>query len=48
MIVVPALYLRFGHIDSNARATRDPFAAQPKGPQDVPGQVRPVSQAEVS
>jgi len=29
MIVVPALYLRFGQIDSSARATRDPFSSEP-------------------
>jgi Cu/Ag efflux pump CusA len=28
MIVVPALYLRFGQIDSSARATHDPFSSE--------------------
>lgn len=42
MIVVPALYLRFGQIDSGARAVRDPFGGDMEGPPDVSRQVRPT------
>jgi hypothetical protein len=45
MIVVPALYLRFGRIDSGARAARDPFGRELEGIGDMPGQVRPAPQA---
>jgi predicted RND superfamily exporter protein len=43
MIVVPALYLRFGQIDPGAWAARDPFGGESERIGDIRGQVRPVS-----
>ncbi|MGB8146613.1 MAG: efflux RND transporter permease subunit, partial [Chromatiaceae bacterium] len=48
MIIVPALYLRFGQIDSSARAAPDPFGGELEGLGDAPGQGRPVPQAKAS
>ncbi len=48
MIVVPALYLRFGQIDSSARAAPDPFGGELEGLGDAPGPGRPVPQAKAS
>ncbi len=48
MIVVPALYLRFGQIDSSARAAPDPFGGELEGLGNAPGQGRPVPQAKAS
>jgi Cu/Ag efflux pump CusA len=36
MIVVPALYLRFGRMESSARAVRDPFGDEPSSPPGLP------------
>jgi Cu/Ag efflux pump CusA len=48
MIVVPALYLRFGQIDSSARAAPDPFGGELEGLGNAPGPGRPVPQAKAS
>jgi Cu/Ag efflux pump CusA len=48
MIVVPALYLRFGQIDSSARAARDPFGAELEMLQTAPGQVPPTPDTSAS
>jgi len=48
MIVVPALYLRFGQIESSARAVRDPLGVGLEGLQGEPGQARPAPDAGAS
>jgi CzcA family heavy metal efflux pump len=48
MIVVPALYLRFGQIDSSARSAPDPFGGELEGLGNAPGQERPAPQARAS
>jgi len=48
MIVVPALYLRFGQIESSVRAVRDPFGNGLEGLQGEPGQAQPAPDAGAS